>query len=251
MKKHLVILLAALSANLLSQTTIQLRHVEAGNVALAPNGIIYSTTKANKSTLINIDITNTSTVTNTYKTKRYDVILNNGADASFCFAGNCFASVTEVSPGGTTLNGGASASQSSTEYQMLTADIAEGSTPGISHIKYTIFNASNPSDSVQITIKYNVAAPVGIKEANKSLSSFEIFPNPAKENASILVNSVKSFESQVIVYNSIGAVVFQKQVSIVEGKNKIDLNIENLSVGIYFASIKTAEATVTKKLVVN
>lgn len=250
MKKHLVIALAALSANLFSQTTIQLRHVQ-GNAVLAANQIIYATTKSFKTTAVDVDITNTGSSTSTYKVKRYDIILNPGADASFCFAGNCFASDTQVSPGGTTLAGGASASQSTADYQMLTADILEGENVGVSHVKYTVYNSANVADSVQIMIKYNVAAPVGIKEANKSLSSFEIFPNPAKETASILVNSAKSFDSQLIVYNSIGKVVYQKQVSIVEGKNKIDFNVEGLASGVYFTSIKTAEATVTKKLVIN
>lgn len=250
MKKHLVILIAAFSANMLAQTSIQLRHVQA-NAVLAPNEIVYAITKANKTTAVDVDITNTGTTTITYKVKRYDIILNSGAYASFCFAGNCFPSATEVSPGGTTLSGGSSASQSTSDYQMLTADILEGTAVGISQVKYTVFNSTNVSDSVQFTIKYNVAAPVGIKETNKSLSSFEIFPNPATEMTSVLVNSAKSFDSQLIVFNSIGAVVYQKQVAIVEGKNKIEVNVENLPVGVYFTSIKTAETTITKKLIVN
>jgi len=251
MKKHLIIALAAFSANVFAQSSIQLRHVQNGNALLAPNDIIYTTTKANKTTAVDIDITNTGTVTTTYKAKRYDIILNNGADASFCFAGNCFPSSTDVSPGGTTLSGGQSASQSSSDYQMLTADLLEGTVMGVSYIKYTFFNASNPNDSVQISIKYNVAAPVGIKEVSKNLSSFEIFPNPAKETTSILVNSAKAFDSQIALYNSIGEIVYKKQISITEGKNKIEITLENLPAGVYFASIKTAESTVSKKLIIN
>lgn len=252
MKKNLVLLLAAFSASMVAQTTAHLRYIEGGNTAVAANDIIYLTTKAFKTTAANIDITNTGSSTITYKVKRYDITLNNEADASFCFAGNCFPSATDVSPGGTTLNSGQSASEAPADtYQMLTTDLLEGSTVGISHIKYTVFNSSNPSDSVQFSIKYNVTAPVGIKENNKTLSSFDIFPNPAKETANIVVNSAKSFDSQLVVYNSIGSLVYQKQVSIVEGKNKIEVNVETLPAGIYFTSIKTAEATVTKRLVVN
>jgi hypothetical protein len=52
------------------------------------------------------------------------------------------------------------------------------------------------------------------------------------------------------VVNSLGATISDKQVSLTEGKNKIDLNTGDLSTGIYFVVVKDGRSTVTKKFIV-
>ena len=44
---------------------------------------------------------------------------------------------------------------------------------------------------------------------------------------------------------------YQKNIAVAEGKNKIDLDVENLPSGVYFASLKTGASTISKKFIIN
>jgi hypothetical protein len=249
MKKLFLVLMSAVSVSAFSQSSILLS--TNGNT-FAPSSIIFTTTTANGNTKVIVDIKNTSNSNQTYNVKRYDTQLNavggTTADAYFCFAGSCYGDMVHVSPSPLTLAPGQSASQSTVAYTMLTADLDEASSVGLSIVKYTFVNVNTASDSVQFTIKYN--APNGISEAAGIVSSFELWPNPVTDAATIKVQSTRAAEGRLVVHNALGSVVYEKQVSIVEGKNKIDLNAEGFSTGIYFASIKFGSSSVTKKFVV-
>ena len=256
MKKIIILALATFSLNVTSQTSIQLTNITNTNspVIVSANSDVLVTTHAYQTKDVTFDIKNiSSTTSNTYVVKRYDMLLNitslDTAKAHFCFAGSCFGVDTYVSP---TLS--LIPNQSTSEIPgpnfILDAELDEASVVGLSHVKYTIMNIVTHSDSLQFTVKYN-SNPTGIKETNGTNSSFEIFPNPAKEIASILINAPKNHESKLVLFNSLGEIVYQKDLSITEGKNKVDINIETLSSGVYFANIKTGGTTISKKLIVN
>jgi hypothetical protein len=250
MKKSILIFCTALSTLAYSQTSILVSNYGT-SLALAPNATINVSTTAGVTAKVDLDIKNTSGSTKSYLAKRYNVILNTGASAYFCFAGGCYGDQTALSPNSLTLTAGQSASNVSGTFNILTADLDEGPVAGNSIVKYTFFNESIPSDSVQVSIVYNPAPPVGLKETTKSISSFEIFPNPAKEMASLKVNSLVSSQASVFIYNALGNVVYHKEVLMNEGKNKIDLSVEDLSPGIYFACLKSGGTSQSKKLIIN
>lgn len=245
MKKLLLFAATLLSTYGFSQSLL-LTHMDA-SVTVAANGTINAITTANNNTKVNVDVKNTAGTTNVYYAKRYDMTLNSGADAYFCFGGNCFTSLT-TSSGNLTLTPGQSASQVAGQYNILTADLDEGSTVGMSVIKYTFYNVNTVADSVQITVRYN--APAGINETNNIVSSMELFPNPASDNVYLKVNSTKNADAKVMIYNSLGSAISEKNITLSEGKNKIDFNTESLSAGIYFVNIRTGKTTVTRKLVI-
>ncbi len=257
MKKSLLIIASFFCLKGFSQSSILLTNVTntASPIVLSPNGIVSATTAAASPKKIDFDVKNTSPATKTYHVKRYDIVLNavastsTIADAYFCFGGNCYGSNVTLSLQSLTLTPGQSASELQGSYNMLTADLDEASAVGYSFIKYTVFNTANVSDSVQISIKYN--APAGVSELNNNaLSSFEIFPNPATELTFLKVNSQKAMDAKVIVYNALGAIVSEQPVIISEGKNKLEISVNDLSSGVYFAQIRMENGAVTKKLVV-
>lgn len=252
MKKFLLTVLSIVSLTVVSQPSIQLTDYIAAT-PIAPNSTVNLNTTPNGNVNITIDVKNTSASTKFYKAKRYDILLNSAgsttASAYFCFAGNCYGASTFTSPSVLSLNSNQSASQSTVAYNMLVADLDEASSVGVSVVKYTFFNTTLASDSVQITLKYN--APVGLNEnTNASISSFEAYPNPASDFTSFKINSTRNSDAKLEVYNSLGGMVSTKNVQLSEGKNKIDYNVENLSPGIYFASVKLGNSTYTKKFIV-
>jgi hypothetical protein len=247
MKKFLLLSIAVVSLKGFSQSSLQLTHVEA-TATLAPNSVVTATTAPSTITKVTFDIKNTSSSTKSYDAIRYDKNLNNGALAFFCFAGTCYGAGTFTSQTPITLNPGQSASQLPGQYNMLIADLDEAATIGFSDIRYTFINTANSSDSIQVVVHYNQT--MGLTNHASVLNAMDVFPNPATDNVTIRINSVKAAEGKLSVYNALGAAVNEKQITLSEGKNKVDLNVESLPAGLYFASIKTGNTVTTKKFVV-
>ena len=252
MKKLLIVLAALLSIAIGAQTSIQLKDI-GGNQVLAPNALVQRSTSPSTNIKVNIDIKNIGNSAQTYKVKRYDIVLNRSnvdtASAYFCFGGNCYGATTLVSPSPLRLQPGKSATDTTAAYYILTADLDEATAVGLSYIKYTFYNVNLASDSVQIAIKYNTGN-VGIPSTNKDLGSVDIFPNPATDNAVLKIISQNTYEGKLGIYNALGALVSEKQILINEGKNNVQLNLENLPQGIYFVNIKTNDAAVTRRLII-
>ncbi|MBA3679891.1 MAG: T9SS type A sorting domain-containing protein [Bacteroidetes bacterium] len=254
MKKSLFILISLFCLKGLSQNSILVTNM-ATSATVAANTIIESNTTPNTITSIDFDLTNTSASTKSYHVVRRDIMLNvvaatsTTADAHFCFGSQCYGAEVDTSLMALTLNSGQSASQVIGSYNILTTDLAEATAVGYSYVKYCFYNVANHNDSLEFSIKYN--GPLGVNEVSANvLSSFELFPNPATDATVIKVNSQKATNAKVVIYNALGAVVSEKNVNMAEGKNKIDLNVDGLSSGVYFAQIKTANNSVTKKLII-
>lgn len=248
MKKILLILFTGISIVMISQNTILVTNITGGGT-ITPNQIINVITSANNQTKVTFDIKNTSTSTKTYNAKRYDVILNTGASAYFCFAGTCYGNSILISQTPIILNANQSASQISGSFNTLDADLDEGPTVGLSVIKYTFINTTNSSDSVQFTLRYN-SPSVGLAENSNLISSIDAYPNPASDFTSFKINSKANSDAKFEVFNSLGALISSKNIILSEGKNKVDYNVESLAAGIYFASIKVGNSTTTKKFIV-
>jgi predicted solute-binding protein len=89
-----------------------------------------------------------------------------------------------------------------------------------------------------------------VRENVKNVFSLEIFPNPAKESARITINASRASETSILLFNSLGEMLSEKNVSVREGKNTYPLDVSALPEGIYFVSIKSANSTTARKLVV-
>jgi len=93
---------------------------------------------------------------------------------------------------------------------------------------------------------------VGIAEntANNAVDNSSIFPNPATNNVTVKVNLVNTSKVQIEVLNTVGQVVRTIQSQGQTGSNSINVELNGLSSGIYFVTIKVDNAVSTKKLVI-
>lgn len=249
MKKTLLLFASTFVLGSFAQSSMVLT-LHSNGYTITPNEKIYLNTKPNGTSITEVDITNISSSTKLYKVKRSDNILNTDAIAYFCFAGNCFTENIFTSPDADTLGPGQSASELKGDFKLLSADLIEGSTVGLSEIEYKIYDQDNTSDAVIFTLVYNSSVATGIKQNAGNANSLEIFPNPAKEIAYLNVQVTKSAASQLVVMNAIGEVVIAKDIKLNEGKNKINLEIDNLNSGVYFVSIKNGNTSISKKLII-
>ena len=254
MKIIIINLALVFSLKVFSQNNILINFINTTNT-VAAGSTIYTTTTAENTREIILDIKNISNSTKSYLVKRYDIILNSvnstTAVARFCFAGNCYLAGTLISPNSLTLNPGQSASSIQGDNQVLNCDLDEAAAIGYSYIKYSFINAINSSDSLQFSIKYNDPnAPLAIMETSKNLDAFNFFPNPVSDELTVKIKATKNDKSILNIYNGIGAITIKKEFYLTEGENVFQINTRELPVGIYFASLKINNSTFTKKLII-
>lgn len=243
MKKNLLYIIFAL---LILKTKAQLSFEvlnTSNNTTVIPNSVINLTTSPHNNVNITFDIKNISTSTKKYIVKRYDVILNSGASAYFCFAGNCYGPPTLISPNSLTLSAGTSASQLSGSYNMLTADLDEGPSVGESKIKYTIANEDAPADSLQFIIHYN--SPASISELNIK-NYFNVYPTFFNE----YINIKSSFElkSKIEIIDITGKILYNNEFIFANNKRIQTLPTSDLNKGVYFIKISIENFAAVYKL---
>ncbi|MEO0075999.1 MAG: T9SS type A sorting domain-containing protein [candidate division WOR-3 bacterium] len=244
MKKNLLHLIFALFIIMnKAQVSFEVLNTS-NNGTVAPNTVINLTTSPNNNTNITFDVKNISTSTKKYIVKRYDLTLNAGANAYFCFAGNCYGPPTIISPNSLTLSPGTSASQLSGSYNMLTADLDEGPSVGQSIIKYTVANEDTPADSLQFTLHYN--SPASVNELNIK-NYFNIFPSVFNDN----INIKSSLESKpkIEIIDITGKIVFKNEFTFANDKRKHTLQTSDLNKGIYFVKISLSNVSAVYKLI--
>lgn len=249
MKKLLLIIsgLCAGLSSITSQTSIELTNGSAGGLILN-NSFITEDVAAGGQSHVYIQLKNISSTSKTYALKRTDVILNSGADAYFCFGGQCFPTTTTMTPMANyvTLNAGQSDTPQSLYYD-------ENVASGYSEIKYELFDVNNTADVLTFTFKFNSLLASVKNNASLFSSVSDVYPNPSVNQAHIAINSTAYIaNASMIIIDALGSVVSHKNIALSVGKNQVQLDTENLPSGIYFVSISSSKHTkVIKKFTIN
>ena len=109
-------------------------------------------------------------------------------------------------------------------------------------------NISYPSKPGKVTGPVN---GVGIAVANlNSTANSVIFPNPASNNASLVIGLKDNTKVKLTVLNAMGQVVKSMVAEGQTGDNTINIDLSGLSSGVYLVSVNVGNATSTKKLIV-
>ncbi len=173
------------------------------------------------------------------KVRRVEEDLVSGSINYFCWK-NCYEPAVSTSPDYLTLNPG-------DERTDFVADYESGGRTGTSIIRYVFFDMNNPNDSASMTVNYLVT-PVGIEE--NVWTVLDPYPNPANDKVVFEYQAGNSGEAQVVIYDLLGNV--RKQARMIQGLNKLEVNVQDLEPGVYFYVLKVDEKTsITKKLVVS
>ncbi len=89
---------------------------------------------------------------------------------------------------------------------------------------------------------------VGIKTNNADVFNVQLYPNPSSDYTNLDITSKKAAKANVVVYNTIGQVVFEKEVSLNEGFNSININTQAFSAGVYNVVLSSEIGNSVKKL---
>lgn len=241
------------SLHMMSQSSLIVNDFSNGQLPIANNSVLNITTASYEHITTEINVKNTTSSAKVYKLRRFDEVLNSGASAYFCVSSaNCYAPATTVTPISVTLAAnGTSGDDLYSQNLMFLLDLEEGVNPGISRVRYEIFNVNDANDVFTFTIMYNDA--VSVKENTQAFSSLSgVYPNPAVNKAFVNVNSTEFVnDATVTITNSLGSIVSVKKVDLSIGKNAVAIDAEQLSTGIYFATIANNKTKITKKFTVN
>jgi hypothetical protein len=232
-----------------AQSSLMVTDVNNGMANVLDNSIISYTIASLDHITTEIDAKNITASTKYYKLRRFDDVLNSGSDAFFCIGGaNCYTPATYTSPTTMTLTPNQTLASQSLS---LLLELDEGTTSGYSSIRYQIYNINDVNDVFTFTLKYNQT--VSVKEVSSLFSSVSsIYPNPAVNKAHINIVSSESVDNVMLsIINSLGSIVSTKSIDLSVGKNTISIDSENLSSGIYFATISSNKTKIVKKFTVN
>ncbi|MBA4241410.1 MAG: hypothetical protein C0448_11840 [Sphingobacteriaceae bacterium] len=115
-------------------------------------------------------------------------------------------------------------------------------------------NVDNLSDIIYIKVPVSeiMGNAVGVKElASSSVDGLNFYPNPASTNATIDVVLKETAKMDINILNAVGQTVYSTSVSGNIGSNKVEVNLNNLSAGLYFYQVKVANGkAITKKFAV-
>lgn len=118
--------------------------------------------------------------------------------------------------------------------------------------KITVSNTDSDESSYDFMVEGKSMLDVGIKSLDKNSSSITVFPNPAKDEATIKLSLENSDKVTVNVFDIQGKKVISTLVkSMDKGDREVSLNTANLQNGEYFIQVTVGNKTNTMKLVVN
>lgn len=103
-----------------------------------------------------------------------------------------------------------------------------------------------PSSGLQTPFNTTIAA-------NTDGEGFSVYPNPAKDELVIRSNGLLAGPAQVKITNSLGQIIWQKQLSDVDAALELTVQLNELSTvqpGIYFVTLVNNGRTFTRQLVV-
>jgi len=232
--------------NINAQSSIQLTNNSTGDPIT--NNIVFTEDVATGGqSHVYIQLKNIGSSSVTYAVKKIDVVINSGADAYFCWGGQCFPSSTTITPVANyvTLTAGQTYAPQSFYYD-------ENVAAGYTEVKYEVYDINNTSDAVSFTFKFNPTL-ASVKDNGSIFSSIsDVYPNPSINKAQVTINSkVNTSNATVSIINALGSVVSVKNIDLSTGKNTIHLDSENLNSGIYFATISSGNNKIVKKFTVN
>lgn len=270
MKKIVTLITLGLSTSFFAQSfSVYKTNNSSVNTETITNG--YNVLEiSTASTLLNtkIKIKNNAATTQTFNVVRSIVAQNptlfldnsvNSPSSYFCFGYTCYGSAVNTAPSSdyTILSASGSTSttfpfadNSTANSQPFSIYLDENTTPGYYVIRYKVFNVANANDTLAFNVIYNKTLGFNdIKNAPKFTT--ELFPNPAKDETSLLININSGTKATIKITNALGQIVSTKKVELTDGINTLQLDTKQYATGLYNVNIETNTGSINKKLIIS
>jgi hypothetical protein len=244
MKKLLLSALSILAAGLMfAQSTIKVIDSNGNDISGTTLHVWADSNSATIEAPVDVMYTGTSGYIMAHAKRKVNYTIA-GSNNYFCWT-YCYAPPVSQSPQPDSLYSGI-------PYTKFHGYFAPNGKSGAASITYTFFQATDSTNSAEITIIYHSDVTgignVAVTGENKIAPAS---PNPA--NSSTVINySLKSNvqDGKLVVYNMLGTLV--KEVKLEEQQGTVRLNVAELTAGVYFYSLVADNKVITtRKLVVS
>jgi hypothetical protein len=193
-----------------------------------------------------IDITNTGNAPLNVLCRKTELNMIDSTRTFICWANFCYAPHIFITPTAQTIGSGETYTGFKGIYAHETYNFFS---VGESVVRWTFYNQDNINDSVCVTVRYPTY-PVNIGELDRNLSVLSvIYPNPASGIANAGYTVPRGSRGSILIRDVVGNVVQTHLVP--AGTGKVQLNVSELSEGVYFCSLVIdGRPAHTRKLVV-
>ncbi len=100
-------------------------------------------------------------------------------------------------------------------------------------------------------INLQQTSPLSVKNTEAVNLEFEIYPNPATDEATVFVKAAVNAEVKISVMNSIGQLVYSNDHKLNIGSNNVNFDCKNLAAGVYIITLQSENKKQTKKLIIS
>jgi hypothetical protein len=91
----------------------------------------------------------------------------------------------------------------------------------------------------------------GIQDISSPVANLRLYPNPASTSVTMDIQLANNVKLDISILNTVGQTVYSTVVSGIAGNNTVELNLDNLTSGLYFYQIKAGNSkAITKKFAV-
>lgn len=245
MKKiYTTILLASIAILGFSQSSLMLLDT---NNLIVTNGLIMVNIAPSSSHLQEVLVSNTSSISKSYKCRRTIYSIDVADATQFCWGGLCYGFSTNVSSITQTILASDTINFVQNGFHAV---FNSGTAMVTRQVHYQFYDPANLTDSAGVTIQYN--AVVGVNELQAISGSISnAYPNPANAFVSFKYEMNEfSKTAKIDFYDVLGNNV--KSINLTDKQGLAKINISDLNNGIYFYTYSINDkAITTKKLVVN
>jgi hypothetical protein len=177
--------------------------------------------------------------------KRLEKVIGTSQTTFICWDGDCLSSIQDQLP----VSKKISSQETSLKFESI---LEAGLVPGISAVKYLIYNRDNPADAIEYEVNYT------IEEKNQSKALFvspqlrlnDVYPNPVTSYAIIDYNILnEDVKAKIVLHNVLGSIVGEYDLAPFEKKLKI--KTDDFNPGVYFYTLyMDGDGVMTHKLII-
>jgi photosystem II stability/assembly factor-like uncharacterized protein len=91
--------------------------------------------------------------------------------------------------------------------------------------------------------------PSYLSDEQKLQNNLTVYPNPAKQNISVVFSSLMQQSFEIIIYDMQGRIALHTKGEAIKGNNKVEINISGLSAGTYQLKLKQNSTEIIKKII--
>jgi hypothetical protein len=99
-------------------------------------------------------------------------------------------------------------------------------------------------------INLSQAVATSVKANTNNNVSFDVYPNPTRGETNVKIDAVVGGNANVIVMNTLGQIVYSKQVELTVGVNTLQIDAKDFASGLYNVMVESNNGSMVKKLTV-